>query len=44
MKRTILLFVLVVFAAGAALAHGKEEHLKPSRHPCRKNQRQTCGE
>jgi hypothetical protein len=27
MKRTILLFVLVVFAAGAALAHGKEEHI-----------------
>jgi ribosomal protein S17 len=27
MKRSILLFVLVLFAAGAALAHGKEEHL-----------------
>ncbi len=27
MKRTILLLVLVVFAAGATLAHGKEEHL-----------------
>jgi hypothetical protein len=27
MRRTFLLFVLVVFTAGAALAHGKEEHL-----------------
>jgi hypothetical protein len=27
MKRMILLLALVVFAAGAALAHGKEEHV-----------------